>query len=94
MKYVGATNSFIRWPFSVEGIVIGIISAAISVLIVGGVYKITAAKLLETTIVKSLGITFVGFSQMFTMIILVYLCLGIGIGIIGSTLSMKKYLEV
>lgn len=94
MKYVGATNSFIRWPFSVEGIVIGIISAAISVLIVGGVYKIVAAKLLETTIVKSLGITFVGFSQMFTMIILVYLCLGIGIGIIGSTLSMKKYLEV
>ena len=70
MKYVGATNSFIRWPFSVEGIVIGIISAAISVLIVGGVYKIVAAKLLETTIVKSLGITFVGFSQMFTMIIL------------------------
>ena len=94
MKYVGATNSFIRWPFSVEGIVIGIISAAISVLIVGGIYKITAAKLLETTIVKSLGITFVGFSEMFTMIILVYLCLGIGIGIIGSTLSMKKYLEV
>ena len=94
MKYVGATNSFIRWPFSVEGIVIGIISAAISVLIVGGVYKIVATKLLETTIVKSLGITFVGFSQMFTMILLVYLCLGIGIGIIGSTLSMKKYLEV
>lgn len=94
MKYVGATNSFIRWPFSVEGIVIGIISAAISVLVVGGIYKITAAKLLETTIVKSLGITFVGFSEMFTMIILVYLCLGIGIGIIGSTLSMKKYLEV
>ena len=90
MKYVGATNSFIRWPFSVEGIVIGIISAAISVLIVGGVYKIVAAKLLETTIVKSLGITFVGFSQMFTMIILVYLCLGIGIGIIGRTLSIKK----
>ena len=94
MKYVGATNSFIRWPFSVEGIVIGIISAAISVLIVGGIYKITAAKLLETTIVKSLGITFVGFSEMFTMILLVYLCLGIGIGIVGSTLSMKKYLEV
>lgn len=94
MKYVGATNSFIRWPFSVEGIIIGIISACISVLVVGGAYKIVATKLLETTIVKSLGITFVGFSQMFTMIILVYLGLGIGIGIIGSTLSMKKYLEV
>ena len=94
MKYVGATNSFIRWPFSVEGIVIGIISAAISILIVGGIYKIIATKLLETAIAKSLGITLVGFSEMFIMIILVYLCIGIGIGIIGSTLSMKKYLEV
>lgn len=94
MKYVGATNSFIRWPFSVEGIVIGIISAAISMLIVGILYKIIAAKLLETAIAKSIGMTLVGFSDMFTMIILVYLCLGIGIGIIGSTLSMKKYLEV
>ena len=94
MKYVGATNSFIRCPFSVEGIVIGIISAAISIFVVGGIYKLIATKLLETSIAKSLGITLVGFSEMFTMIILVYICLGIGIGIIGSSLSMKKYLEV
>ncbi len=94
MKYVGATNSFIRWPFIVEGIIIGIISAAISVLIVGTGYKIVATKLLATSLVKSLGITLVTFSDMFTLIILVYLALGIGIGIIGSSLSMRKYLEV
>ena len=94
MKYVGATNSFIRWPFIVEGILIGIISAAISILFVGVIYKLSAAKLLENTIVKGLGITFVSFTDMFTMIILVYLALGIGIGVIGSSLSMKKYLEV
>ena len=90
MKYVGATNSFIRWPFIVEGMIIGIISAGISVLLVGGIYKVVAAKLMES----SLGITLVGFSDMFTLIILVYLALGIGIGVIGSALSMRKYLEV
>lgn len=94
MKYVGATNSFIRWPFVVEGILIGIISAAISIILVATIYKIVAAKLLETAVVKGLGMTLVSFTDMFTMIILVYLALGIGIGIIGSTLSMKKYLEV
>ena len=94
MKYVGATNSFIRWPFIVEGIIIGIISAAISVLAVGGAYKVVATKLLESSLVNSLGITLVSFGDMFSMIILVYLCLGIGIGVIGSSLSMRKYLEV
>lgn len=94
MKYVGATNSFIRWPFMVEGIIIGIISAFISVLIVGTAYKVIAAKLLETSIIKGLGMTLVSFGDMFSLIILVYLLLGIGIGIIGSSLSMRKYLEV
>ena len=94
MKYVGATNSFIRWPFIVEGVVIGIMSALISILLVGFLYKFIAAKLLETTLIKSIGITLVTFGNMFNLIILVYLLLGIGIGIIGSSLSMRKYLEV
>lgn len=94
MKYVGATNSFIRWPFIVEGIVIGIISALISILIVGFAYKFIATKLLESSLVQSLGVTLVSFADMFNLIILVYLILGIGIGVIGSSLSMRKYLEV
>lgn len=94
MKYVGATNSFIRWPFIVEGVIIGIISACISVLIIGGAYKVIAAQLLESALVQSIGFTLVTFGDMFTLIILVYLALGIGIGVIGSSLSMRKYLEV
>ena len=94
MKYVGATNSFIRWPFIVEGILIGIMSAAISIILVAVIYKIVAAKLLATALVKGLGMTLVSFTDMFTMIILVYLALGMGIGILGSALSMRKYLEV
>lgn len=94
MKYVGATNSFIRWPFIIEGIVIGIFSALISVLVVGGGYKIIATKLLESSLMSKLEITLVSFGDMFSLIIMVYLILGIGIGIIGSSLSMRKYLEV
>lgn len=94
MKYVGATNSFIRWPFIVEGIVIGILAACVSILIVGGSYKVIATKLLESSIIQNLGITLVSFSDMFSMIIIVYLVLGIGIGVVGSAMSMKKYLEV
>lgn len=94
MKYVGATNSFIRWPFIVEGIIIGIISACISILIVGGTYKIIATKLLASTVIQNLGITLVAFGDMFNMIIIVYMLLGIGIGILGSAMSMRKYLEV
>lgn len=94
MKYVGATNSFIRWPFIVEGIIIGIISACISILIVGGSYKLIATNLLASTTIQNMGITFVSFGNMFNMIIIVYLILGIGIGVLGSSISMKKYLEV
>jgi len=94
MKYVGATNSFIRWPFIVEGMLIGILSAAISILIVGGGYKIIATQLLESSVIQNLGITLVSFSDMFNMLIIVYLALGIGIGVLGSTISMRKYLEV
>ena len=58
MKYVGATNSFIRWPFIVEGIIIGILAACISILVVGGSYKLIAAKLIEIDTIQKLGITF------------------------------------
>ena len=81
MKYVGATNSFIRWPFIVEGIIIGILAACISILVVGGGYKIIATKLLASTVIQNLEITLVSFSDMFNMIIIIYMILGIGIGI-------------
>lgn len=94
MKYVGATNSFIRWPFIVEGAIIGIVAALITILIVGLAYNAMIPKLLESEVVKKLEITFVTFNDMFNLMIIVYLILGIGIGVIGSIMSMKKYLEV
>ena len=94
MKYVGATNSFIRWPFLVEGIIIGIVSGLLSVVLIGGAYTGIAHKLAETSFLQMANWTLLNFSDMFNLILIVYLGLGIGIGILGSSISMRKYLEV
>jgi cell division transport system permease protein len=94
MKYVGATNSFIRGPFIVEGIFIGLISALIAILIVGLIYNGMIPNLEQSEVIKKLEITFVTFADMFKLLIIVYLLLGIGIGVAGSSISMRKYLEV
>lgn len=90
MKYVGATNNFIRAPFVVEGIVIGIIATAISLLTVGTLYSIIYK--------KSGGNLFsyqvLSFSDLFSTELIAFAILGIGIGVIGSIISMKKYLKV
>ena len=94
MKYVGATNSFIRWPFIVEGIIIGVISALITILVVGFMYNLATNGIVETQTFQKLSLKLYTFADMFKMLIVTYLLLGAGIGIIGSSISMRKYLEV
>ena len=94
MKYVGATNGFIRWPFVVEGIIIGVISALISILLLGLAYNGTANAVLTLLQSTTLPLGIISFSDMFGLVLAVYLVLGIGIGVIGSMISMRRYLEV
>ena len=94
MKYVGATNGFIRTPFIIEGIIIGLFSSIISILVVGGGYNYITAKLAESVTWQQVGINLLTFGDLLGQIIIVYLILGVGIGIVGSSISMKKYLEV
>ena len=94
MKYVGATNSFVRTPFVIEGIIIGIISSIISLVLVGGAYNWCASKMRLSETIQTIGINVLNFNALFTEIILVYIILGVGIGIIGSSISMRKYLDV
>ncbi len=95
MKYVGATNTFIRAPFAVEGIVIGLFSGIISILIVCLGYNALADKFLASSIAQKIStISLLSFGEMVNLIILVYIILGVGIGIIGSAISMRKYLDV
>ena len=94
MKYVGATNGFIRWPFVVEGIIIGIISALITIIIVGFAYNAIATQAVQAETLQQLNISLVSFNDMFNLIMIIYLAIGVGIGIVGSSISMRKYLEV
>ena len=94
MKYVGATNGFIRWPFIVEGMIIGIIASAISIVLVAVAYNFIAEQMVNSQFMKMVGVSLVGFSDMFSSIIVVYMLLGIGIGALGSIISMRKYLKV
>ncbi len=94
MKYVGATNSFVRGPYVIEGMVLGIISSVISLLLIGSIYGVIIKQIESSNVLKQIGINLLTFSDIATELIIVYLFLGIGIGIIGSAVSMKKYLEV
>lgn len=94
MKYVGATNNFIRWPFIVEGMIIGILASIISIIIVGGAYSILAEQAVNSSFMVKIGLNLLSFKDMISSIIVVYMLLGIGIGALGSVISMRKYLKV
>ena len=94
MKYVGATNSFIRWPFVAEGIIIGLISGAISLALIAGLYMVISQNVGFIGFLSNLGLRLLDFSDMFNLILIIYLVLGVGIGVLGSSLSMRKYLKV
>lgn len=92
MKYVGATNGFIRWPFMVEGIIIGVLSALLSIFLLGIAYNYVSGQ--ASGSIEMINISLLQFSDMFNTLVITYLILGIGIGTIGSAISMRKYLEV
>lgn len=94
MKYVGATNGFIRWPFIVEGMIIGILASIVSIILIGTVYSILAKQVVNSSFMQMINMSLIGFSDMFNSIIFVYMLLGIGIGTFGSIISMRKYLKV
>lgn len=94
MKYVGATNNFIRGPFIVEGIIIGVISAIITLIILGLSYNAIMPNIGGSILIQEMGLGLLSFSDMFSLVLTVYLVLGVGIGVLGSVISMRKYLKV
>ena len=92
MKYVGATNWFIRGPFLIEGIIIGILAALISAGIICGLYSLIIANISEQMLVMfSTGLVPVAF--MTENLILIFLALGVSIGAMGSMISMRRFLD-
>ncbi len=89
MKYVGATNWFIRWPFVFEGLFIGLVAAIICFGIQWYIYNYLFAMLFQ-----SIGfIQLVPFSQLYVDIIIIFGAIGIFVGVFGSITSIRKYLN-
>lgn len=92
MKYIGATNWFIRGPFLVEGILIGIISGGISV----GLSALAYDKLIEIIgdqISSIMSMPMVPVDFLIYNFTWIFLALGISIGACGSIISMRKFLD-
>ena len=92
MKMVGATNGFIRWPFVVEGFLLGIVGAAIAFFLEWGLYDLLAVRIAS---VDTLGlITVVPFQETLSVMITAYAATGFVVGVFGSLLSIRKFLKV
>ena len=91
MKFVGATDWFIRWPFIIEGIMIGLIGAVFSFIAVSyGYHGIIG-------LLGTLDISFVRFKPYHEMVLLLvgaFLGMGVVLGGVGSLISVRKYLKV
>lgn len=92
MRYIGATNKFIKKPFIVEGAVMGLISAAISFVLISLAYVMLYARIPKIGL--SIGVFgFIPYSELWYQVLGVYLFIGLFIGILGSSISIKKYLN-
>ena len=91
MKFVGATNWFIRWPFIFEGIITGITGALISFGLISWGYIVLYSKALTLNMdIFSL----VPYSAIWSVLLICFLSIGILIGAIGSGFSIRKHLDV
>lgn len=92
MKMCGATNWFIRWPFLVEGILLGLAGGAVAYLAQWGVYSVMGKALEESGILAI--ITMIPFQSINGYLLLVFLLVGFVIGGGGSGLAIRKFLKV
>jgi len=94
MKLIGSTDFFVRSPFIVEGIIIGLIGAVIPICLLRIVYKEVIEYLMNqfNTITNQMG--FISANQIFKVIIPAALLIGAGIGFLGSRITIRKHLKV
>ena len=93
MKYVGATDSYIRWPFIIEGIIVGLMSALIAFGITYSAYSaLYGLANNDQSIVKFVQL--LKFSEIWDIFAVSFAGLGAIIGALGSAFSIRKYLKV
>lgn len=91
MKSVGATNSFVRLPFVVEGMILGILSGVISLGLVWGLYELAVNQFHD--FLNSLSLSALPFSDYALAMLGIFVAIGIVSGVGGSVITMSKYLN-
>lgn len=93
MKYVGATNWFIRWPFLVEGTLLGLLGAMLAALIIFLMYQYTYG-MFTTRFYVLIAAYIVPVKSIMGDLLLIFSVLGAGIGALGSINAMRRFLNV
>ena len=96
MKYVGATDMFIRLPFIVEGLLLGLLSASVAFLLIWGLYSLLVHWLAGEGVgwLTFLTENLVPFGSMALPLMGCFLFVGVAIGTLGSIIFVRKYLKV
>lgn len=94
MKLIGATNFFVRAPFLIEGMTIGLIGAIIPLVLLFVMYKKVIEYVLTKFSMLSSVVQFMSVTQVFEVLTPVALILGMGIGLFGSVITIRKHLRV
>jgi len=93
MKFVGATDWFVRMPFIIEGIIVGIIGAASASAILGAAYYY-CSDLVKNQMIGFMSISLMPFNQIITSMVVLLITVGIIIGAAGSLISVRKFIKV
>lgn len=94
MKYIGATDAFVRAPFLLEGMVLGVIGAAIPLTALYFIYNTVVEYILNKFSVLTGVVAFIPVGQIYQVLLPIGLLLGIGIGFFGSFVTTRKHLRV
>ncbi|MGN0131989.1 MAG: permease-like cell division protein FtsX [Lachnospiraceae bacterium] len=94
MKYIGATDFFVRFPFVIEGILIGAIGSLVPLGIVYLVYNNVVGYVLNRYTMLQMILKFLPVDEIFRTLIPVSVCIGVGIGFIGSFTAVRKHIRV
>ncbi len=94
MKYIGATDFFVRAPFVLEGMLIGLMGAAIPLGIIYSIYNYALTYVIERFSILSSFLNFLPVDELFRILVPVSLGVGIGIGFLGSLSTVRKHLRV
>ena len=94
MKYIGATDFFVRAPFVIEGILIGLFGAAVPLIFIYNMYNVVLKFMIEKFEMLSKLLDFLSVHALFEFLLPVSLIVGVGIGFIGSFTTVRKHLHV